>query len=54
MTDFVYIFNGYNNPRTVPYKFLWMAQMGYQESSSILVDVYVYEQIEKAKKEDNK
>lgn len=54
MTDLVYIFNEFNVPRTVPYKFLWMSQMGYKETSSILVEVYVYEQIAKVKKEDNK
>jgi len=54
MTDLVYVFDEFNSPRTVPYKFLWMSQMGYKESSSILLEVYVHEEIEKDKKGDNK
>ena len=56
MTDLINIYDDTNSIRNVPYKFLWLVQMGYKETSSILVEVYVLKKIEKAKKkkEDNK
>ena len=52
MTDLINLYDDTNNIRNVPYKFLWLTQMGYKETSSILLEVYVLKQIEKVKHED--
>jgi len=54
MTDLINLYDDTNIVRNVPYKFLWLAQMGYQETSNILLEVYVYNEINRVKKEDNK